>query len=337
MNILNNISDSPQLLFAKCFGIGIFVLILSISILIIANGTFDTASFALLMSKKSNLITIQLIQIIAFFIIPPVLFAHFSKNDFLKLFNLDKSIQLKTYGFALLFAICLFPVITYFVYLIEQVPLPSGLKEMAEKQNGELEAMMKLFLDSPDLGNFLLMLLIVGFGAGLSEELFFRGLLMPLLGEYNGPIILGAIVSITLLVLFGASLFSVLPVLFISALAGYISTRMNNKQRLWSGIILSSLLFSALHLSIYNFIPITFIGILFAYLYSKTLNLKLNIFIHSLFNGLQVIINYLHQINILQVDINEVKTFPLFIVIPCLIICYYLFRKLIKSHEHFSS
>lgn len=283
----------PVLLFLGCLGIGLLAFIVCSMVVIITQIGASPSSFSLDILPRNVLISIQVIQMVTLFVLPPVLFALFSKNDFIRLFSLNKPVIAQKYVFATLFAICLYPVMINFVDLVKQIPLPENIRLQAEEGDKLLEAAMKLLLDSKSFINFIIMLLIVGVGAGLTEELFFRGLLMPLIGEKTGSI--------------------------------------------WSAIIISAVLFSSLHGSIYNFIPIVLVGIMFGALYYKTQDLKLNIYIHALFNGLQVILNYLSQIEIIPVDIEEMDRFPIYIAIPCLILSIFLFQNIYKSDEYISS
>ncbi len=57
-------------------------------------------------------------------------------------------------------------------------------------------------------------------------------------------------------------------------------------------IIISSILFAALHSSIYNLLPIVLAGTVLGYLYYKTGNIWNNIILHFLINGVQIVLNY---------------------------------------------
>lgn len=288
MNLINK-PLNPTLLFIRCVGLGILSFIICTIVLLSSNGGMEPSSFSIEGLPKSLLVSVQAIQMITLFIIPPILYALFSKNEFLTAFRLDKQIEWKKYLLSLTLALLLFPFIIWLASSIESLPFPPEIRKLADMQNALLESAMKMLLDSPDPGNFIVMLVLLGLGAGLTEELFFRGLLMPILWD-----------------------------LF------------NNR---WAGIVLSALIFSALHMSIYNFVPISFIGIMFGYLYHKTQDLKLNIFIHSVFNGFQVVLNYLKEINLLSTDIQEIKTFPLSVALLCAVASYFVFIKIIKLHE----
>jgi membrane protease YdiL (CAAX protease family) len=283
----------PVLLFVGSTILGwLCLLVFALLAIGLTNG-WNISSFSPDIFSRSLLIIMQIIQMVCVFILPAVFFALFSKNKFLSLYHLESKVNWKKYLIALLFAIVLFPILISMEYWIEQFPFPNSIRIIAENQNALIEQMMKLFLDKPGFVNFAIMYCLVGVGAGLTEELFFRGLLMPVIADTT--------------------------------------------KSTWIGIIVSSGIFAAMHFSIYNLLPILLIAILLGYLYSQTQDLKLNIFIHAMFNGFQVLANYLHQIKLLPTDIDYVKTFPLIFVFPCIAIAIFLYSKLISKNENLSN
>ncbi|MCE2961790.1 MAG: lysostaphin resistance A-like protein [Chitinophagales bacterium] len=289
-----NLSNQPKnftLLIIGCISIGIIVTLTSLEILIpsfiemIRNKNFDILSL-----PRHKLISMQVIEMIGVFFLPPVLFALFSKNDFLSCFNLDKLFTIKKYLLASAIALLLFPVLINFQYWAMSAPLPESFKTMAELQKAMNEKLIGIFLNEPGLANLGLMVVIIGIGAGLTEELFFRGFLMPWIEKIT--------------------------------------------KNTWVAIILSGTIFSFFHANFYDFFPIVIVGILFGYIYSKTRDLKLNIFIHALYNSAQVILNYLHENKYISANLEEVKSIPILIWIICLCIVAFLIYKLVKDYEH---
>lgn len=63
-------------------------------------------------------------------------------------------------------------------------------------------------------------------------------------------------------------------------------------KRKWAAILVSGLLFALLHFTLYEFIPIFLAGMLLAWVYQNTGCIWLNILLHFLNNGLQVVIAY---------------------------------------------
>lgn len=64
-------------------------------------------------------------------------------------------------------------------------------------------------------------------------------------------------------------------------------------KKAWAAILISGLLFSLVHLSVYEFLPILLAGMVLAWVYQNTGCLWLNVLLHFLFNGLQVLLSYL--------------------------------------------
>lgn len=71
----------------------------------------------------------------------------------------------------------------------------------------------------------------------------------------------------------------------------------------WAGIVLTSAIFSAVHMSYYGFLPRFFLGMLLGYVYLRSQNMRLNILIHFLNNAISVIGMYvLYQQH--KLDVN---------------------------------
>jgi membrane protease YdiL (CAAX protease family) len=202
---------------------------------------------------------------------------------------LNKVFQTKKYLTASLLALLLFPVLINFQYWVMEAPLPDYIRTMADGQKAINEKLIGIFLNQPGITNLFLMILMIGIGAGLTEELFFRGLIMP-----------------------------------------WVEKLTNNT---WLAIVLSAGIFSLFHTNFYDFLPILFVGILFGYIYSKTRDLKLNIYIHALYNTAQVVLNYLHENKYIEANLEEVKSIPFLIWIICLSIVAFLIYKLVKDYE----
>lgn len=289
-----NLTNPPKnfsLLFWGCVALGIMLAFTFLGLLTIPYIDFtnpkgvDPNSF-----PRNAQISAQIITMICLFALPPILFALFSKNDFLTCYNLDKKFGLNKYLLASIIALLLFPVIINFQHWTMIAPLPESLKTLAELQQAKLDKILEMFLNEPGLGNLGLMILMVGIGAGLTEELAFRGFLLPWIERIT--------------------------------------------KSTWAAIILSAFFFSLIHLSVYTFIPIMVVGILLGYIYSKTRDLKLNIFIHALYNSAQVILNYLHENKFIEANLDEVKSIPILIWIICLSIVVFLIYKLVKDYEY---
>ena len=70
-------------------------------------------------------------------------------------------------------------------------------------------------------------------------------------------------------------------------------------------IVVSAILFSALHLQFYGFIPRMVLGILFGYIFIWSGSLWLPIVLHFIFNGITVIAAYLYHKGSIQTDVES--------------------------------
>ena len=70
-------------------------------------------------------------------------------------------------------------------------------------------------------------------------------------------------------------------------------------------IIVSAVLFSALHLQFYGFFPRMVLGILFGYIFIWSGSLWLPILLHFIFNGITVVAVYLYNIGYIQTDVES--------------------------------
>lgn len=85
-------------------------------------------------------------------------------------------------------------------------------------------------------------------------------------------------------------------------------------------IWVSAAIFSAIHFQFYGFIPRMLLGAVFGYLYYWTGSLRLAIFGHFLNNGFVLLMTYLYNIKVLNINIEETKTMPWLIVISSVVV-----------------
>lgn len=242
--------------------------------------------------SRTNLIVVQIGTMVSLFLLPPIFFALLTKNNMASVFNLDISVNIKKYGIATLLAIVLFPALVNIQYIITQIPLPSEIRNFAEVQKAANEQMIELFLNYPGLPNLFLMLFMIGFGAGLTEELFFRGFLMKMIERWT--------------------------------------------ESTWTAIILTGIIFGLVHFNFYDFLPITLVGILFGYIYTQTQDLKLNIYIHSLYNSIQVILHYCYLNGYISKDIDKVEYVPVYLWVASTALSIFFVYQIVKKYAYVS-
>lgn len=91
-----------------------------------------------------------------------------------------------------------------------------------------------------------------------------------------------------------------------------------------AAIWISALLFSAIHVQFFGFVPRLFLGVLFGYLYYWSGNIVVPMFAHFLNNGLSVIMIYLYQLGHVHFDMDSTESAPLPLVIVFTVITFAL-------------
>jgi len=102
-------------------------------------------------------------------------------------------------------------------------------------------------------------------------------------------------------------------------------------------IWISAFLFSAIHMQFFGFVPRVLLGALFGYLYLWSGNLLIPMFAHFLNNGFSVLMLYLKQLGIIEIDIDSTEAAPWPAVISFAIITFGLLSYLKRLFERNSS
>jgi len=96
------------------------------------------------------------------------------------------------------------------------------------------------------------------------------------------------------------------------------------QRELWRGsgnihvaIWMSAIIFSAIHVQFFGFVPRVFLGALFGYLYYWSGNLIVPIVAHLFNNGFSLVMIYLFQQKIINTDIEKPEAAPLPAVVMC--------------------
>lgn len=101
-------------------------------------------------------------------------------------------------------------------------------------------------------------------------------------------------------------------------------------------IWISAFLFSVIHLQFYGFLPRMLLGALFGYLYIWSRNLWVPMFAHFFHNGFTLVMLFLYQQKITEIDIDSNESAPFSTILLCAgitILLLYIFRRItIRSH-----
>jgi membrane protease YdiL (CAAX protease family) len=76
----------------------------------------------------------------------------------------------------------------------------------------------------------------------------------------------------------------------------------------WLGVLITAILFSAIHMQLLGFVPRVLLGFLLGAIYLVSGNLWLSIIGHFLVNGIQVVAAYLYQVKVIEDDPTKTGT-----------------------------
>lgn len=99
-------------------------------------------------------------------------------------------------------------------------------------------------------------------------------------------------------------------------------------------ILISSLAFALIHMEPHAFISLCLSGILLGYIYLWTGSLRYSIFAHALFNGIQIVIEYITQMQ----NLAPIEQLPAIITITAILLFmasfYFLFKHKIEAPDN---
>jgi membrane protease YdiL (CAAX protease family) len=133
-----------------------------------------------------------------------------------KSFSFSQGLLIVLFAFAALFGLF------FLSDLNQQIPLPEGWREVAERMSTSNDKMINSMMFMPTVMHLLSNLFIVGFIAAFGEELMFRGLLQPLFKNWTMSIHWGIIISAALFSAVHSDINGFLPRMVIGIAFGYL-------------------------------------------------------------------------------------------------------------------
>ncbi len=104
-----------------------------------------------------------------------------------------------------------------------------------------------------------------------------------------------------------------------------------------AAIWISAIMFSAIHMQFFGFVPRMLLGVLFGYLYYWSGNIIIPMLAHFVNNGFSVLMVYLYQLGIISIDLESGESASLFLVAIFTIITFGLLLYLKKFHRENNS
>ncbi|MES2645432.1 MAG: CPBP family intramembrane glutamic endopeptidase [Bacteroidota bacterium] len=285
---------------------------------------------------------VQVVTTLFIFFIPAVCYAFICyRNGWLAL-GFNKSFYPKIMGLCILLLLVSMPFIETLGLINKSIPIPASSRAYFDSIEKSYEAQVKVIGDVKTIGQYLLSLIMIALLPAIFEETLFRGGLQNLLSRWKNnsfiyivafAILIMAAKSIWLPKLNGWFFYGVLLVLVIILFKStYILQKLNTlTNHFLFPIILTSILFSAVHASWYGFIPRLALGGLLGLIFYYTNNLGYTILLHFLNNATVVTYMFINTRQHKPVSTETTETFPWWVAIISIVLLVVLFRVLVKS------
>ena len=201
---------------------------------------------------------VQFFQSTAMFLLPPLCVAYLWSQEPMKWLKVSEFQSFKFSGIAILLMLVALPAINLLSYWNQQMSLPAFLEPLEQWMKTSEESAKVLteqFMQATTLGGLIINLLLMAVLPAIGEELTFRGVLQRLLTPR-------------------------------------ITTSSPNRLMPHTAIWCSALLFSAIHLQFYGFVPRMLMGALFGYMLVWTGSLWIPILMHFTNNAAAVLLYF---------------------------------------------
>ena len=236
--------------------LGCIFVMFSLTVLVIALVTQGNP-----LSDINTLKWIQLLQTISLFLLPSLILAYLCAKAPWNWLQLDNKVDWKVLLWAIGIMLVALPAINLMSHWNQQMVLPtwlSGVEEWMKNKEAEAEWLTKQFMSVTTISGLLVNLLLMAVLPALSEEITFRGVLQRLLSPKN------------------------------SSLNSQLST-LNSHLSIW----LTSIIFSAIHMQFYGFVPRMLMGALFGYMLVWTGSLWVPMLMHFVNNAMAVLLYFI--------------------------------------------
>ena len=185
--------------------------------------------YAIMLDKTTNIspeiITkfkfAQLFSALISFLLPALLFGYYSSPKALPYIGLQPHLSMSIMVAVLLLFLFIQPFIGYIGYFNSHLDFGSFQKYI-DQTEGRYERALKIFLQMPTLGDFIINLFIMALLPAVCEELFFRGAFQKALIRFSKRPWIGILVSAFVFALLHGTLLKIIPIFFLGLLLGTI-------------------------------------------------------------------------------------------------------------------
>lgn len=211
---------------------------------------------------------LQFLQSVGTFLLPPLVCACMwdERHNPLAWLKLNRGASWQTFLLAVVIMLCAIPGINLLADLNSRIALPESLdsiEQFLKEMEANAAALTERFLQTDSFGGLLLNLGLMALIPAMAEEFSFRGTLQQILSNSE------------------------------SGLTGTAGLTSNSRRRSAIAVWLTAILFSAIHMQFYGFIPRMLMGAMFGYVFVWTGCLWVPVLMHFTNNAMAVIAYYL--------------------------------------------
>ena len=216
---------------------------------------------------------VQLLQTAAMFLLPPLCMAYLWSQEPMNWLKVSEFQTFKVSGIAILLMLVALPAINLLSYWNQQMTLPAFLEPLEawmQVQEENAKVLTEQFLNVTTFGGLMVNLLLMAVLPAVAEELTFRGVLQQLF-EVKGERLRAPQNAVGI---FGDP------------------AKVKGERVPHLAIWCSAILFSAIHMQFYGFVPRMLMGALFGYMLAWTGSLWVPILMHMTNNAVAVILYF---------------------------------------------
>jgi len=166
-----------------------------------------------------------MITSIGIFILPPIIAAYFISANPSEYLKINTSASANSYILAILTMIVSLPVINLAIELNEKMNLPEMLKSVEDWMRGtesKTAELTEAFLHTKSVNGLLVNIFMIALLPAIGEELFFRGYLQRIFGEWLKNVHVAIFITAIIFSTFHMQFFGFLPRVILGIMLGYL-------------------------------------------------------------------------------------------------------------------
>ncbi len=277
------------------------------------------------MFNPANVDAVKMMQVVStiiIFFVPAIITARIASKKPFERLSFKKGLHLNRAIVAILIMLCALPFVGFLAEINKAYPITVSAKKMFDALESQYADQVKIMATFKTPFDYVVALFIIALMPAIVEEVFFRGGIQSILMRWKNNSSLYtafffALVGFAYYISVGQSIrnwiaYPIILTLFIVCLAVPVVKDFINR---WTNypiapILLTGLIFSAIHFSWYGFIPRLALGMVLGYIFYYTGNLWYSIIAHFFNNALMVTILYWQYTKDKKIDMEVGESAP---------------------------